>query len=250
MVGLAHKTNAFPARAQRRRAAARRHRARDRRTPIRRSRGRAHASLDGENGNAIMMLLAEIAKDPRAGCGRRARHAYIALRRPSGSHRRWTHRPRAARRCRAHEDQGDCAVHEQAEKHDPWKTRSAAVGAIAIALALAALAARTGERESARAARPESADEKRWQRLAPGRVEPVSERSRSQPRSWGDRAGAGQVNDKVFAGEPLIGSWTARRGAACRRRGANRLSRAARAQRGGRAGATGAADAGGTAAPG
>ena len=54
-----------------------------------------------------------------------------------------------------------------------WQTRSAALGAIAVALALAVLAARTGERESARAGRPEGADEKRWQAVAPGRVEPA-----------------------------------------------------------------------------
>jgi len=47
-----------------------------------------------------------------------------------------------------------------------WQTRSAALGAIAVALALAVLAARTGERESARAARPEAGGEKRWQAVA------------------------------------------------------------------------------------
>ena len=86
-----------------------------------------------------------------------------------------------------------------------WKTRSAAVGAIAVALALAALAARTGERESARAARPEGADEKRWQAVAPGRVEPVSGTIKIAAPVMGVIAQVlVKVNDKVFAGEPLI----------------------------------------------
>jgi hypothetical protein len=55
-----------------------------------------------------------------------------------------------------------------------WKSRSAVLGAVAVAFALAALAARTGEQENARAARPEAADDKRWQTVVPGRVEPVS----------------------------------------------------------------------------
>src|SRR5262249_21663910 len=86
-----------------------------------------------------------------------------------------------------------------------WKSRSAALGAVAAALALAVLAARTGEQESARAPRSEAPDGKRWQTVAPGRVEPVS----------GSIKGAGpvmgviaqvlvKVNDKVSAGEPLI----------------------------------------------
>jgi HlyD family secretion protein len=86
-----------------------------------------------------------------------------------------------------------------------WKTRSAAVGAIAIAVALAALAARTGERESARAARPEGADEKRWQAVAPGRVEPVSGTIKIAAPAMGVIAQVlVKVNDKVFAGEPLV----------------------------------------------
>jgi HlyD family secretion protein len=86
-----------------------------------------------------------------------------------------------------------------------WKTRSAAVGVIAVVLALAALAARTGERESARAARPEAADEKRWQAVAPGRVEPVSGTIKIAAPVMGVIAQVlVKVNDKVFAGEPLI----------------------------------------------
>lgn len=86
-----------------------------------------------------------------------------------------------------------------------WQTRSAALGAIAVALALAVLAARTGERESARAARPEAAGEKRWQAVAPGRVEPVSGTIKIAAPVMGVVAQVMvNVNDKVFAGEPLI----------------------------------------------
>jgi HlyD family secretion protein len=86
-----------------------------------------------------------------------------------------------------------------------WQTRSAALGAIAVALALAVLAARTGERESARAARPEAAGEKRWQAVAPGRVEPVSGTIKIAAPVMGVVAQVMvKVNDKVFAGEPLI----------------------------------------------
>src|SRR5262245_57562971 len=86
-----------------------------------------------------------------------------------------------------------------------WQTRSAALGAIAVALALAVLAAKTGERESARAARPEAADEKRWQAVAPGRVEPVSGTIKIAAPVMGAIAQVlVKVNDKVFAGEPLI----------------------------------------------
>jgi HlyD family secretion protein len=86
-----------------------------------------------------------------------------------------------------------------------WQTRSAALGAIAVALALAMLATRTGERESASAARPEAAGEKRWQAVAPGRVEPVSGTIKVAAPAMGAIAQVlVKVNDKVFAGEPLI----------------------------------------------
>jgi HlyD family secretion protein len=86
-----------------------------------------------------------------------------------------------------------------------WKTRSAAVAAVAVALALAVLAARTGERENARAARPEAPDEKRWQAVAPGRVEPVSGTIKIAAPAMGVIAQVlVKVNDKLFAGEPLI----------------------------------------------
>ena len=87
-----------------------------------------------------------------------------------------------------------------------WKGRSAAgVGAIAVALALAMLAARTGEQEGARAARPEASDDKRWQTVAPGRVEPASGTIKVAAPAMGVIAQVMvKVNDKVFAGEPLI----------------------------------------------
>ena len=87
-----------------------------------------------------------------------------------------------------------------------WKGRSTVgVGAVAVALALAMLAARTGEQESARAARPESSDDKRWQTVAPGRVEPVSGTIKIAAPVMGAIAQVlVKVNDKVFAGEPLI----------------------------------------------
>jgi ABC-type glycerol-3-phosphate transport system substrate-binding protein len=54
------------------------------------------------------------------------------------------------------------------------KSKAAAFGALlAVAVACAALAAKTGAQEAGRALRPEAADEKRWQAVAPGRVEPA-----------------------------------------------------------------------------
>jgi HlyD family secretion protein len=87
-----------------------------------------------------------------------------------------------------------------------WKGRSAAgVGAVAVALALAMLAARTGEQEGVRAARPEASDDKRWQTVAPGRVEPASGTIKVAAPVMGVIAQVMvKVNDKVFAGEPLL----------------------------------------------
>src|SRR5258707_5267597 len=87
-----------------------------------------------------------------------------------------------------------------------WKTKSAVLGAVAVALALAVLAARTGEQEGARAGRPEAADGKRWQTVAPGRVEPASGTIKIAAPVMGVIA---QVlikvdETKVFAGEPLV----------------------------------------------
>jgi HlyD family secretion protein len=86
-----------------------------------------------------------------------------------------------------------------------WKSRSAALGAVAAALALAVLAARTGEQESTRATRSEAPDAKRWQTVAPGRVEPVSGSIKIAAPAMGVIAQVlVKVNDKVSAGEPLI----------------------------------------------
>jgi HlyD family secretion protein len=87
-----------------------------------------------------------------------------------------------------------------------WKGRSAAgIGAVAVALALAMLAARTGEQEGVRAARPEASDDKRWQTVAPGRVEPASGTIKVAAPVMGVIAQViVKVNDKVFAGEPLV----------------------------------------------
>jgi putative ABC transport system ATP-binding protein len=100
MVGLSHKMNAFPLELSG---------GEQQRVAIARAivgqlsailANEPTASLDGENGNAIMTLLAGIATLARS-VGRRTRPAYIALRRPSGSHRTWMHRPRSAPRCAA-----------------------------------------------------------------------------------------------------------------------------------------------------
>jgi HlyD family secretion protein len=86
-----------------------------------------------------------------------------------------------------------------------WKAKSAVLGAVAVALGLAVLAARTGEQESARAGRPEAADGKRWQTVAPGRVEPVSGTIKIAAPAMGVIAHVlVKVDDKVFAGEPLV----------------------------------------------
>src|ERR1700745_3960002 len=87
-----------------------------------------------------------------------------------------------------------------------WKGRSAAgAGAVAGALALARLAARTGEQEGVGAARPEASDDKRWQTVAPGRVEPASGTIKVAAPVMGVIARVMvKVNDKVFAGEPLL----------------------------------------------
>jgi HlyD family secretion protein len=85
-----------------------------------------------------------------------------------------------------------------------WKTKSAVLGAVAVALGLAVLAARTGEQES-RAGRPDPADGKRWQTVAPGRVEPASGTIKIAAPAMGVIAQVlVKVDDKVFAGEPLV----------------------------------------------
>jgi HlyD family secretion protein len=86
------------------------------------------------------------------------------------------------------------------------KSKAAAFGALlAVAVACAALAAKTGAQEAGRALRPEAADEKRWQAVAPGRVEPAGGEIKIAAPTMGV---IGEVlvkaNDKVAAGDPLI----------------------------------------------
>jgi HlyD family secretion protein len=86
------------------------------------------------------------------------------------------------------------------------KSKAAAFGALlAVAVACAALAAKTGAQEAGRAPRPEPADEKRWQAVAPGRVEPAGGEIKIAAPTMGV---IGEVlvkaNDKVAAGDPLI----------------------------------------------
>jgi HlyD family secretion protein len=85
------------------------------------------------------------------------------------------------------------------------KSKSAARGAAAVVFALVALAVRTGAQDAPHAARPEAADDKRWQTVAPGRVEPASGEIKIAAPVMGVIAQVlVKVNDKVFAGEPLI----------------------------------------------
>jgi HlyD family secretion protein len=85
------------------------------------------------------------------------------------------------------------------------KSKSAARGAAAVVFALVALAARTGAQDAPRAVRPEAADDKRWQTVAPGRVEPASGEIKIAAPVMGVIAQVlVKVNDKVSAGEPLI----------------------------------------------
>jgi HlyD family secretion protein len=87
----------------------------------------------------------------------------------------------------------------------PSKSKLAALGAVAVVFALAALAARTGAQDAGRAPRPEAADDKRWQTVAPGRVEPSSGAIKiAAPVMDVIAQVLVKVNDKVFAGEPLI----------------------------------------------
>jgi HlyD family secretion protein len=81
----------------------------------------------------------------------------------------------------------------------------ATVGLAALAGVFAAIAPRIGAQEATRGTRVEAADEKRWQAVAPGRVEPGSGEIKIAPSLVGV---IGEVlvkpNDKVFAGEPMI----------------------------------------------
>ena len=92
-----------------------------------------------------------------------------------------------------------------------WKTpvvsknRVVVLGAIALLLAYGALAPKPDAQEGARPARPEAVDDKRWQAVAPGRVEPSSGAIKIVAPTMGVIAEVlVKANDKVFAGEPLI----------------------------------------------
>jgi HlyD family secretion protein len=85
------------------------------------------------------------------------------------------------------------------------KPKTALLRAAAIVVAFTALAARASAEEGAARARPEAADDKRWQAVAPGRVEPASGEIKIAAPVMGVIADVLiKVNDKVFAGEPLI----------------------------------------------
>src|SRR5262245_42063883 len=85
------------------------------------------------------------------------------------------------------------------------KSRSAARRAAAVVFALAALAPRTDAQDAPRAPRLEAADDKRWQTVAPGRVEPSSGEIKIAAPVMGVIAQVPvKVNDKVSAGGPLI----------------------------------------------
>jgi HlyD family secretion protein len=87
----------------------------------------------------------------------------------------------------------------------PSKSKSAALRAVAVVFALAALLARTGAQDAGRAPQAEAADDKRWQTVAPGRVEPSSGAIKiAAPVMDVIAQVLVKVNDKVFAGEPLI----------------------------------------------
>jgi HlyD family secretion protein len=74
-----------------------------------------------------------------------------------------------------------------------------------VAAAAAALVPMIRAEEAGRASRVETPDDKRWQAVAPGRVEPLSGEVKIAPSIIGV---VGEVlvkaNDKVFAGEPLV----------------------------------------------
>jgi HlyD family secretion protein len=81
---------------------------------------------------------------------------------------------------------------------------AAALGLLALLGLLAVLAPRMNAQESGRG-KAETADDKRWQAVAPGRVEPASGEIRIIPQVIGvvDDLLV-KANDKVFAGEALI----------------------------------------------
>ena len=82
---------------------------------------------------------------------------------------------------------------------------SIAVCLLGLAGAVAALAPRTSAQEARRPARADSLDEKRWEAVAPGRVEPWSGEIKIAAPIVGRIAEVlVKTNDKVFAGELLV----------------------------------------------
>jgi HlyD family secretion protein len=81
----------------------------------------------------------------------------------------------------------------------------AALGLVALAGAVALIGPRIGAEEATRPARGEALDEKRWQAVAPGRVEPVAgELKLAAPVVGLIGEVLVKAGDKVFAGEPVI----------------------------------------------
>ena len=80
------------------------------------------ASLDGENGNAIMTLLADIAKDRSRGVLVVAHDPRILRFADRVVHIEDGCIVREARHgAPLEKDEGDCAIHDHAEKHDPFE---------------------------------------------------------------------------------------------------------------------------------
>jgi hypothetical protein len=84
-----------------------------------------------------------------------------------------------------------------------WKSKSAALGAVAVVFALAVLAAKTGEQDAARAPRPEMADDKRWQTVAPG---PLFAAMSAQRSSWPSArcCADGEQPTEIFSPPPKL----------------------------------------------
>jgi putative ABC transport system ATP-binding protein len=122
MVGLSHKTNAFPLELsggeQQRVAIARAIVGQ----PSAILADEPTASLDGENGNAIMTLLADIAKDRSRGVLVVAHNPRILrfVDRVVHIENGWIVREER-HGAPLEKDEGDCAIHDRAEKHDPFE---------------------------------------------------------------------------------------------------------------------------------
>ena len=83
--------------------------------------------------------------------------------------------------------------------------RNRALPAFLLAAVLAAVLTATARAQDARATRPDAPDDKRWQAVAPGRVEASSGEIKVAAPVVGAIAEVlVKPNDKVFAGEPLV----------------------------------------------